>query len=47
MHKGKQFTILVEDKPTNVCQVVESFWIPHDMVESEEDATMPINDVNL
>lgn len=46
MHKGNRVTIHVEDNLKDVCQVAKSFWIPHDFVESEEEAPTPINDVN-
>jgi len=45
MHKGKKSTIHVEENPTYVCQVVDRFWIPHDLVESEEDVPYPFTTI--
>lgn len=46
MYKDKQITIHAEDNPMNVCQEVERFWIPHDLVESEEDTPTFVSDVS-
>lgn len=45
MYKDKKITIHVEDNPTNVCQATNRFWVPHDLIESEEYTLTPITTI--
>ena len=45
MHNGRPITIHPENSPIDVCQAVERFWIPYELIKNEDSHPTPKIDI--